>query len=373
MPDIQQMSLTDVCEALQREPLLSMSLGSKELFHSNILVWFAQQLPDAARETFRSWTGPSAQSHIKGHERESAHLDAILRFDGLLPIVIENKMFSVPDQGQLEQYLARFDAELTAGSHILLTLMDPGFDAKNWRVMRYAELADAMDAQLSGIDTSQFAGQVVRHYVGFIRLLQRVMDTVGTPAGGHPLPLARNQAQLLDAIRMDAAVQKARASWVAAEIRRQLGSEAGEVRINSGFTNGRALVEGFCEMSGVVGASEADPDKRDSIGWQLQGDQFRLAVITYKFPQRSPLGRRERETYVQNTYDDWFDLEEYVTVTARTDSLVATRRRGGEETHFQGYDPNFSYRYVRCSGLNVDQIVRLGTAYSRAAIKYVQR
>jgi hypothetical protein len=321
----------------------------------------------------RSWTAPSAQTHIKGHERESAHLDAILRFDGLLPIVIENKMFSVPDQGQLEQYFAAFDAELTAGSHILLTLMDPGFDAKNWRVRRYADLADAIDAQLSGIDTSNFAGQVVRHYAYFIRLLQRVMDTVGSPAGGDPLQLPRNQAQLLEAIRMDAAVQKARASWVAAEIRRQLGRDAGEVRINSGFTNGRALVEGFCEVPDVVDAFEADPHKRDSIGWQLQGDQFRLAVITYKFPQRSPSARRERETYVQNNYAEWFSLDDYVTVTERTSPLVATRRRGGEETLFQGYDPNFSYRYVRCSGLNVDQIVRLGTTYSRAAIKYVQR
>jgi hypothetical protein len=184
------------------------------------------------------------------------------------------RRFSVPDQGQLEQYFAGFDADLTAGSHILLTLMDPGFDAKNWRVRRYADLADAIDAQLSGIDTSNFAGHVVCHYVYFIRLLQRVMDTVGTPAGGDPLPLPRNQAQLLDAIRMDAAVQKARASWVAAEIRRQLGRDAGEVRINSGFTNSRALLEGFCEVPDVVDAFEADPHKRDSIGWQLQGDQF---------------------------------------------------------------------------------------------------
>ncbi len=103
------------------------------------------------------------------------------------------------------------------------------------------------------------------------------------------------------------------------------------------------------------------------------GRPVSFGVITYKFPQRRPAARRERETYVQSNYADWFSLDDYVTVTERASPLVATRRRGGEETHFQGYDPNFSYRYVRCDGLNVDQIVRLGTAYSRAAIKHVQR
>ena len=373
MADLDDMGFSELCEALRREPLLSMSLGSKELFHSNLIVWFAEECRAVATAAFRPWTQPGPATHAKGHEREKDHLDAILRFDGLQPIVIENKMFSVPDQAQLKCYANKLHGDLERCPRVLLTLIEPGFDPDGWQVKSYSELADAIEDKLNGLDEREFPTQVLRHYIRFIRILSRVMETVGTPSTAEPLPLPPDQADLLHGIRMDAAVQKARASWVTAQIRGQLGDDSKEVRVNSGFTNGRALIEGFCPVPGTAPPwKKDDVDNHDLVGWQLQGEQFRLAVVTYKFEHPSST-RQDRESYVHTTYNDWFTFDQYAAITDRIASPAPTRRRQGQEPLFQAYDPTFSYRYVPCNALSVDEIIRLGVAYSRAALARAHR
>src|SRR5947208_16807386 len=88
--------------ALEKEPLFHMSLGSKELFHSNFLAWFADRFPEHAASVFCPWTDPMAEAPAGPSEREAGHLDLILHLPGLAPIAVENKVFSVPDEEQLD-------------------------------------------------------------------------------------------------------------------------------------------------------------------------------------------------------------------------------------------------------------------------------
>ena len=87
-----------LCTALEKEPLFHMSLGSKELFHSNFLAWFADCFPEHAAAVFRPWTVPMTEAQADRSEREPAHLDLVLHLPGLAPIAVENKVFSVPDE-----------------------------------------------------------------------------------------------------------------------------------------------------------------------------------------------------------------------------------------------------------------------------------
>ena len=63
-------------------PIFAMSLGSKELFHSNILAWFISRHP-AVAEAICGTTAPTV-------EREKKNTDLLITGDEYIPLVIEN-------------------------------------------------------------------------------------------------------------------------------------------------------------------------------------------------------------------------------------------------------------------------------------------
>jgi hypothetical protein len=182
-----------LCAALEEEPLFHMSLGSKELFHSNFLAWFADYFPAHAAAVFRPWAVPMVEAQADRSEREVDHLDLILHLPGLAPIAVENKVFSVPDEEQLDHLtegaLSQREKEGTSYSRVLLSLMSPGWIMYNgWRQLSYRELAEALRPQVTHIRAvDAFAGDLVEHYVVLISRLVELLDLLGTPAADEPL------------------------------------------------------------------------------------------------------------------------------------------------------------------------------------------
>src|SRR4051794_21666905 len=85
--------LRDLCALLDGEPLFHASLGSKELFHSNMLEWFTTHHREAAAQAFDSWTSPSPGTPWQRTQREWRHLDLVVHLAERAPLVIENKVF----------------------------------------------------------------------------------------------------------------------------------------------------------------------------------------------------------------------------------------------------------------------------------------
>lgn len=351
-----------LCAALEKEPLFHMSLGSKELFHSNFLAWFADSFPEHAAAVFRPWTVPMGGTQAGRSERESAHLDLVLHLPGLAPIAVENKVFSVPSEEQLDRYtegaLARLEAERTSYAHVLLSLISPGWTTyKSWRMLSYRELAESLRPQVAYIRAvNAFAGDLLDHYVGLISRLAELLELLGTPAPDEPLLLSRTIARSLERARVSAGVQKARASWVVRELCRAIADKGWpDIHVKYDFTNGMSLLEGFCHQ-GVAGSDPVG----DVLGWQLQGRQFRLAVMTGAL--QGPAHREEREAYVAKRYLGWFDFAPLEAIAGGREKRRANEVRGGR-WNFQGYNPNFVYRYRIALELTPRQIVELGLLY----------
>ena len=351
-----------LCAALEKEPLFHMSLGSKELFHSNFLAWFADCFPEHAAAVFRPWTVPMAEAQADRSEREPAHLDLVLHLPGLAPIAVENKVFSVPDEEQLDRYaggaLARRRAGRSAYTRILLSLISPGWTMyKGWRLLSYRELAEALRPQVMHIRAADaFAGDLVEHYIVFISLLVELFDLLGTPAPDEPLLLNRTVVGCLERARVSAGVQKARTSCVARELHSAVKNKGWSgIHVGYDFTNGMSLLEGL-ESPRANGSDPAG----DALGWQLQSTQFRLAVITSQL--QGPAHRKERETYVAERYSGWFDFTPLEAVTGAMGKMRAHEARSGR-WNFQGYNPDFVYRYCTTPQLTPSQIVELGLLY----------
>jgi len=100
-----------IADRLNQNPLFHMSLGSKELFHSNYLAWLTWKYPEASRAALEPWC--VALPDQPGHRtlREHRHLDLVEQMAGLAPLIIENKMFSLPDEAQFDRYAAESSKE----------------------------------------------------------------------------------------------------------------------------------------------------------------------------------------------------------------------------------------------------------------------
>ena len=362
------LQVANICAALQAEALFHMSLGSKELFHSNFIAWFADRFPSLAAEAFATWSDRLEGALGRRTEREPAHLDLVLHLPGLRPIALENKVFSVPDERQLDRYadgvLKQREATGVKHSRILLSLISPGWAKatyEGWRLRTYSELADVLAPQVQVMESDDaFAALLLDHYVRLIRLLTSLVELLGTPAPEEPLILPNSVVQELETARISAGIQKARASHVVRDLRLAVSERHwSDIEVDHSFTNGMSLLEAFRRVPGDGGESMPT----DAIGWQLQGAQFRLFVVTGHMPGAA--NRAEREKYVAERYARWFEfgvLEELVGVAAPRVSEV----RGGQWS-FQGYNPSFVYRYRAAPNLSPAQLLRLGVAYLELA------
>ena len=171
-------------------------------------------------------------------EREYEHLDLILRLPGLQLIVIENKVWSLPDDAQLQAYAVGPISRLgTDTAQILLSLTPPAWDepgtrmlgGRRWDYLSYQELADRLEpvAERLGKSASaddRFAGQLVQRYAAWVKLLCRLAGEV-TIAPSEPVLLDDRSRAALERARIHDGISKLRGRRVMAALLEQLRAE----------------------------------------------------------------------------------------------------------------------------------------------------
>jgi hypothetical protein len=334
--------IDSICSALTAEPLFHLSLHSKELFHSNLLGWLCETCLVASVEVFARWVPARVGSTNLCVQRERSHLDLAVELPGLAPFVVENKVFAPPDDAQLDEYAAGPLAGLTDPTLLLLSLGRPIWDADEylsssghvWRHLSYRQLADALDDARGGI--AGFDGALVAHYCSFIRSLHALADVAGDVGPDDPIALDDATREVLRDIRLHDAIGKlrARVTIAAARARTTPLLPGAQIRWEALFTNSTPLVAAFL-------------DRRDGdwLGWQYQGSQWRVVVITSKHKGTDPDTRARRHAYVAERYADWFDFTAITTLTGRPIGAVPPTEARGE---YNGYNPDFAYRYRSC-------------------------
>ena len=259
---------------LVEEPLLHASLGSKELFHTNLLAWMVRRYPDRMREVFGPWLADSA-STTEQVRTEYEHLDLVVEFAGHQALVIENKTFALPDEQQLERY-AKKAVRAVAGEPtlVLLSLIDPGWEGgthtvagRTWRWMSYRELGDRLAAAFA--DCSGFDQEIVLHEAHLVRLLDRTMAAAGVVDPGESLRMSPELHALLAPARIADAVRRARGHQVMRLIKARLRADgvrepAWEYEV--GFAHGDLCWRR--SGRGRRGCSSAGSSRPTSGGWR---------------------------------------------------------------------------------------------------------
>lgn len=353
-----------LCEALQSEPLFHLSLHAKELFHSNLLAWLCETHPVAATNTFERWVLPRHGTEVVRVQREKGNLDLTVELPGLTSFVLENKVFSPPDEQQLDDYAAGPLGGLVDPTLLLLSLGRPAWEGgthrsptgQHWRYLSYLDLADALESARSHINGA-FDADLVAHYCGFIRSLDQLATVVGHVGENDSIAAPEPIASLLRDIRLHDAIGKLRARVAIAAAKAHTAPQLPDhhIRWEALFSNGRPLVAAFLNRG-----------DGDWLGWQYQNDQWRIVVITERHSGKTAIERSRRHRYVAERYASWFDFSRIPALVGRAvDAVPPTEARG----EYNGYNPDFVYRYRKLTGLTRTELAQLSHHYlSEAAV-----
>lgn len=362
--------IKEICGRLNDEAIYHWSLHSKELFHSNVLGWFCEKYPEAAFQFLQGWA-PSRDTTEHWALREKYNLDLVVQLPGLAPVVIENKVFSPPDESQLDRYsddnvkkLEKAE-KIEVGVLILLSLSPPNWDGltytssngKEWRYMSYRDLASALEEV--AYEVTGFDGDVLRRYLAFIKLLQELTDEVSAIKNETTFSFNVETRDFLKVARLDSAFGKLRARSAIAAVRESMKGHKNfdDITFHADFTNGEPLVEAMLRCA-----------NGDELGWQLQGTDWRLAVRTDRHHGKTDELRELRFEYVREHYGDWFDFSE---ITESLGRSVDDRSRNEKKGTFNRYDPDFVYLYRKLENLTLGEIKTLSDCFITQAAKYM--
>jgi hypothetical protein len=330
-----------------------------ELFHTNMLYWLALYLP---AESAPVWYALGLHSvRADGQEpfieREWHHLDLVFcSGHGRETLVIENKIGAIPTGEQLireADTIAELAPSMKFGELrlVLLTLTPPSIKLPEpWRSVIYHDLLDELREtarRISGDDA-----HLMSAYVELVAQLDAVARAYDPNVNlDEPVLLPTGEREHLARGRVLSLVEKVRVGRFAQlatnaqppEIHRAGPVVAGlyhTIGLNDWFVNGR-------------------PGRQ--FGWQIQGNQFRLAVMFVGAHNKS---REEREQEVTDHYSDYFDFTPPEALKGRL-----TPHQG--KKLFLGFDPDMVYRYAALTSETTwRDLLGLTTWFSGHAYEY---
>ena len=168
-------------QKLSKSPMFQLSLGSKELFHSNFLYWLWKAEPDAFWKIMDLFGIKTSDKNSLVVKREWEHFDLSIvhvkkgnrKIDDVIA-VIENKVKSVPREDQLKEYSDKIATiDKNGCKKILMSLIEPDFGkTKGWENYTYERFKDIIKQIVdSSIVSDAYNRSIITDYYNMIEAL----------------------------------------------------------------------------------------------------------------------------------------------------------------------------------------------------------
>lgn len=206
-----------IARELNAEPLARIMYGQRELFHSNFLAWFFDSLPELADAVFRNLThdAPENATSVRRSEREREQLDLVFHWPDADPLVIENKVFSLPHRDQLDAYRGKTERwKASKVSHVLLSMSPLQDLPEGWTYLSYQELAERIELALEDWHHESYEVETLRRYSRVVRLLNALLDNTLVHSTQEPVWLDDDQLHEVESKQTRSALLKLRANRI---------------------------------------------------------------------------------------------------------------------------------------------------------------
>ena len=181
-----------ILKELNTLPIFKMSLGSKELFHSNFFEYLwsidTQKFIGLINDLFGKEVLDKNNSMSYELSREKENFDICIHHqDGkktVYDVIIENKVKSIPNKKQLDDYVGKVKnhKQVQDANYLLLSLIEDFPDKAKieekgiWTIVNYNHLHAAIDKSFPN-DASKHS-VYIKDYLEFIHLMQELQKEI---------------------------------------------------------------------------------------------------------------------------------------------------------------------------------------------------
>ncbi len=314
--------MKSIIKNLKSSPLFHISLGSKELFHSDFLQWFGENYLELFGQLFIKYVReePSSKQICENSiMREKNNLDLTFSYENGQEVIIENKVKSIPTKEQLERYSINDDSK----NYVLLSLSKPIFFDSNqqytsengtiWQYMSYDELKKGLNNIVDLID-DVYHKLIVKDYINFITELIKI-DELCIIYEDDTFTFIEEYSELKE-IRMHDFYQKRKYELLAHMVYKNLQEKYDEniveygrvsnwekknkIFVNSGMTRSVGLLEiKYLIANNIV------------LGIQIQGNSYRK-FIEFKISEGFNIEELKHSLLEKKL---WFDFHSHILKT----------------------------------------------------------
>ena len=354
-------------EKLEENPLFQMSLGSKELFHSNFLYWLYIKYPNYFGEIFQKLSGNEElgtfKNKIKNGEkernacsRETKNIDLTIEYENDI-IYVENKVKSNASQNQLKDYKDKLNGKnKKPGVFLFLGLNQPTFFKENneyegWKYISYDDLKKQIKKRIPNNILYR------NDYINFIEALININKSFKVKLDEKFDYYNNSEKDKCQELRIHDLYLKIMYTGIGEHIKDELKDniewdyQYGSLHISENFGNTSFLSCSFNNGKGTLTLSKNMSIKNKEkwiMGIQLEGDQYRQ-FLTYIKKDIDP---KKVIKVAENIKDRWFKFEEII----KNNDLIV--KGNGKGTGFNQYYTKrrdhqelFLYKYVKLSEL----------------------
>jgi len=308
-------------DRIKYNPLHYMSLGSKELFHSNVWAWLIESYDLRFAKCFFVDIDINA---IKSVGREEGNRDLTIWTKDNKAFVIENKFKSMPTIEQLLKYEQSFKKDVFQKG-LLTGIFNPNFDFKkyklNWSFLSYQDIAKKILEVLNTIDNKNtYEYQTTKKYVEYLQDLSDIIPNFLNTSKNTLIYDSMEGFQEMENLRLGDLCKKINMN----NFRDYLDINDCKIRYekdgikwvdNIDFTRKSALIS--CRLM-----IETNREETIEIGVQIQGSQYRK-YFTKCSPDIKKSNIEEQEkmfNYLKSV--NWFsDIKEDKTLFEHKTSL----------------------------------------------------
>ena len=267
---------------LKNSPVYAMSLGSKELFHSNFWHWLMTCEDIKPKNAFVKIFFDLKD--VDKIEREQHNRDLTI-WKNNVAYVVENKIKSVPYKEQLKKYETDLEKNQSFGCGILTGIFKPDFmeddDCNKWKFVSYKEIGEQILEILKQVKCSNFNKSVITEYA---KIVLNIYNIITEKLKNTKKLIQNNDCKDLEKIRLDDICKKYCAEKFSKYLKQTMLNNL-ELLLKDKTKCRLEISSGFTRKSSYndfrIYVDETDVQKKFELGIQIQNGEYRISAVRF--------------------------------------------------------------------------------------------